>query len=196
MFISNSLATTFAFQSSNPPMAMTNYYPAAPVISMGASALSYATITNFLYIARRSSIRKMPKRKLWEIRTTRQPGVSIRLYLAMIFTWQAFVLIFPIVEPIARCFSRVSFFYSYPNAGGVGIILEPTDVQHLAANKRSKRQIRFDWHRFSINVGGIGRDGYKHPPSVMMNVPHLDIPERGMKHWPWRRRHTVEEKKS
>jgi hypothetical protein len=136
----------------------------------------------------------MPKRKLWKIRTTREPGVSIRLYLAMIFTWQSLVLIFPIVELISRCFSHVCFFYSYPNAGGVGIILEPTDVQHLKGSKRAKYQKRIDWHRFNVNIGGIGRDGYKHPPSVVMNAPHLDIPQKQMKHWPWRRRFNVDKK--
>lgn len=77
----------------------------------------------------------------------------------------------------------MSFLYTYPNAGGVGVILEPLDVQHLKANKRAKYQIRFDWHRFSLNMGDIGRDGYRHPPSKVLNLPHLDIPQRGMKHW-------------
>eukprot|EP00814_Leptocylindrus_danicus_P012063 CAMPEP_0116013676 /NCGR_PEP_ID=MMETSP0321-20121206/5859_1 /TAXON_ID=163516 /ORGANISM="Leptocylindrus danicus var. danicus, Strain B650" /LENGTH=67 /DNA_ID=CAMNT_0003483253 /DNA_START=286 /DNA_END=489 /DNA_ORIENTATION=- len=56
-------------------------------------------------------------------------------------------------------------------------------------SKRAKRQIRLDWHRFSVNVGNVGRDGYRHPPSVELNLPHLDVPAKGWKHWPWRRRH-------
>ena len=168
----------------------------SPIPPVAASAVTYATVTNILYLSRRSNLRRMTKRQLWKIRTTREAGVSLRLFLVMILSWQAFVLVFPLVEPVARCFSHVSFFYSYPNAGGVGIILEPTNVQHLNANKRAKKQIRFDWHRFSVNVGGIGRDGYRHPPSICINRPHLDIPKLGLKHWPWRRRHKVAEGKS
>ena len=160
---------------------------AAQMTTAVASTASYVTLTNFFYIARRSNIRKMSKRKLWKIRTTREPMVSFRLYLAMILSWQAFVVIFPLVEFVARCFSQVSFFYTYPNAGGVGVILEPLKVQHMKASKRAKHQIRFDWHRFNLNVGDIGRDGWRHPPKAEMNVPHLDIPRWGMKHWPWRR---------
>mmetsp|Transcript_5135 Transcript_5135/g.6634 ORF Transcript_5135/g.6634 Transcript_5135/m.6634 type:complete len:197 (-) Transcript_5135:149-739(-) len=156
-----------------------------------ASAVTYATATNILYLARRSHIRKMKIGKLWKIRTTREPGVSLRLYLITLLIWQAFVLVFPLVEPIARCFSQVSMFYAYPNAGGVGIILEPTQVQHLTQSQRVKRQIRLDWHRFSLNIGRTGRDGYKHPPSIVRNLPHVDMPSRGLKHWPWRRRHKV-----
>ena len=42
--------------------------------------------------------------------------------------------------------------------------------------------------RFKIHIGGIGRDGYRHPPSIVTNLPHLDIPKKGLKHWPWRRK--------
>ena len=190
---SMTLPSAFTFPNTAIIQNMGTYNQNIPV---AASVATYATITNLIYLARRSNVRKMTKRQLWKIRTTREPGVSIRLFLAMLLTWQAFVFIFPLVEPVARCFSHVSFMYSYPNAGGVGIILEPVNVQHLKANKRSKRQIRFDWHRFSVNIGGIGRDGYRHPPSISMNRPHLDIPQLGMKHWPWRRQHKVENEKN
>lgn len=187
----NNLATSSAFGFPNAAIAQNVATFNPPIPSFAASAVTYATVTNLLYLARRSNLRKMTKRQLWRIRTTRESGVSLRLFLVMILTWQAFVLVFPLVEPVARCFSHVSFFYSYPNAGGVGIILEPANVQHLNANKRSKRQIRFDWHRFSVNKGDIGRDGYRHPPSICINRPHLDIPKLGLKHWPWRRQHKV-----
>ena len=61
-------------------------------------------------------------------------------------------------------------------------------MQHMTQSKRVKHQIRCDWHRFNVNVGGIGRDGYRHPPSITKNLPHIDIPKRKMKHWPWRRK--------
>lgn len=170
--------------------ALTAFVPSAlraippTVVASGA----YLTATNTIYLARRSYLRKMTMKKLLQIRTTREPNVSVRLYLVIILAWQAFVLTFPIVEPLARCMGQVSFFYAYPNAGGVGVIFEPRDVQHLKQNKRAKHQVRFDWHRFSVNVGNIGRDGYRHPPSIVRNLPHVDMPRQKLKHWPWRRR--------
>ena len=68
------------------------------------------------------------------------------------------------------------------------MIFEPLSAQSLKQSKRTKHQIRLDWHRFKVNVGERGRDGYRHPPSVEWNLPHVDIPRRGMKHWPWRRK--------
>lgn len=155
----------------------------------------YLTVTNILYLARRSYIRKMPIQKLWKIRTTREPGVTLQLYFVILLAWQAFVLVFPIIEPMARFLGHVSFFYSYPNASGVGIIFEPKNVQHLNQSQRAKHQIRLDWHRFSVNVGSVGRDGFRHPPSIERNLPHIDIPKRGVKHWPWRRRWSNDKKK-
>jgi len=66
--------------------------------------------------------------------------------------------------------------------------LEPRNVQHLRQAERAKHQIRIDWHRFDLNIGNIGRQGYRHPPAVSMNLPHIDMPKKGMKHWPWRRK--------
>ena len=160
-----------------------------PMSTTILNASLYMTAANLIYLARRSHLRKMSKRQLLQIRLTQEPGVSNQLYVIILLTWQIFVAIFPIVEILARLCGKVSFFYSYPNAHGLGFILEPLHVQHLKMNKRVREQIRLDWHRFSVNVGGVGRDGFRHPPSREMNMLHLDIPKKGMKHWPWRRRH-------
>jgi len=145
-------------------------------------------VTNFIYLSRRSVLRNMTKRRLLRIRLTREDGVSLRLYIANLITWQLFVTsIFPLLEPTSRLFGYVSFYYFYPNASGFGLVFEPLSAQSLKQSKRTKHQIRLDWHRFSVNVGPRGRDGYRHPPSVERNWPHVDIPKRGMKHWPWRR---------
>lgn len=150
----------------------------------------YSFLANMIYLQRRSQIRNMHKRKLLQIRLTRETGVSIPLYMTNLLVWQFFVcIIFPLLEPLSRLFGHVSFYYFYPNASGLGIIFEPVAVQDLSMNKRAKHQVRLDWHRFSVNVGGIGRDGYRHPPSVEKNLPHLDVPRLGWKHWPWRRRY-------
>lgn len=152
----------------------------------------YALITNFAYLARRAHIRNMSKRKLLQIRLDRE-GCEIPLYITNLLAWQIFVTsIFPVLEPMSRLFGYISFYYFYPNANGMGIIFEPLSVQSLPMPKRAKSQIRCDWHKFSFNVGAVGRDGYRHPPAVERNVPHIDAPKLGWKHWPWRRQHNVE----
>mmetsp|Transcript_1366 Transcript_1366/g.1831 ORF Transcript_1366/g.1831 Transcript_1366/m.1831 type:complete len:196 (-) Transcript_1366:226-813(-) len=161
--------------------------PNDPFVCTAAFSV-YMIAANFLYLSRRSYLRQMSKRKLLQIRTSREDCTTFTLYMTTVAVWQLFVFVFPIVETVARMFGKVSFFYSYPNAGGLGFILEPRRAQHLSISKRTKQQIRFDWHRFSVNVGGIGREGYRHPPSIEMNRPHVDIPSKGLKHWPWRRR--------
>lgn len=153
----------------------------------------YIFITNMSYLLRRSHIRQMPKRKLLQIRLTREAGVSMHLYITNIIIWQLFVtILFPSLELVSRIFGYVSYYYFYPNASGFGIILEPLSAQSLSMSERAKHQIRCDWHRFSVNVGAIGRDGYRHPPSVSKHAPHIDIPRKGLKHWPWRRKMNVQ----
>ncbi len=153
-------------------------------------ALSYILVANIIYLQRRSHLRKMTKRKLLRIRTTREEGVNLGLHVTNIFAWQVFVTsIFPILEPLSRICGFVSFYYFYPNANGCGIVFEPVSVQHLPMKKRQRSQLRLDWHKFSFNVGQIGRDGFRHPPSVERNLPHLDVPHLQLKHWPWRRKH-------
>ncbi len=156
----------------------------SPLVSLTV----WMTCSNLVYAARRSHIRKMKKRELLKIRLTKEKGMSMPAHLLMILAWQAFVFTFPFVEPIARLFGFVSFIYYYPNANGCGIILEPLSVQNMKMRQRAKHQIRFDWHDISINIGDMGRDGYRHPPSIKLNVPHIDIPNRSIKHWPWRRK--------
>ena len=161
-----------------------------------AMAVSYILGANLIYLARRAYLRSMTIPKLWKIRTMREPGVSVPLYLTFLVVWQTLVIFFPIIEIFLRFgWKRVCFFYSYPNASGCGIIVEPRSVQHLKQSERAKHQVRLDWHRFSLNIGSVGREGYRHPPTVERNLPHIDYPRLGLKHWPWRRRHTYKHTK-
>ncbi|CAM9874138.1 unnamed protein product, partial [Heterosigma akashiwo] len=158
------------------------------IIKAVIPAAAYVISANMFYLARRSYLRQMPISKLWHIRTTREEGVSRLLHLTFILAWQGLTIFYPIIELFARILGYVSFFYSYPNAQGCGVVLEPRNVQHLRQAERAKHQIRIDWHRFDLNIGNIGRQGYRHPPAVSMNLPHIDMPKKGMKHWPWRRK--------
>lgn len=167
--------------------------PLQPLLSSPVAAgLVYASVSNVAYLARRAHLRNTRKRDILSIRVSRDPEMSLFIYTVCITAWQGFVLMFPFTELLARSFGYVSFMFAYPKAKGFGFILEPVSVQHLPLSKRAKRQIRLDWHEFSVNQGDIGRDGYRHPPSVTRNLPHADIPEWGIKHWPWRRRYVQE----
>lgn len=174
---------------------MSPFFDMNPVFSVEQPALfctMYWLAANMVYLLRRSCIRNMSTTKLLQIRLARENGVTIPLYFTNLLVWQIFVnFLFPMLEPTSRLFGYVSFYYFYPNASGMGIIFEPVAVQGLHMNKRAKHQIRLDWHRFSVNVGPPGRDGFRHPPSVERNMPHLDVPKLGWKHWPWRRKHHV-----
>jgi hypothetical protein len=165
-----------------------------PAVPSGVAAMTgYLAVTNMAYLARRSHLRGLSKRQLLRIRTTREEGVSRSLYCTFLAVWQILVVTFPLVETVAWVKGLCCFFYSYPNAQGCGIILEPLNVQHLPMSKRTKSQIRFDWHRFKFNIGNVGRDGYRHGPALERNLPHLDMPSKGLKHWPWRRRFLTKE---
>lgn len=54
----------------------------------------------------------------------------------------------------------------YPNASGIG----------LNVTRNSQRILGLDWHRFKIGGRKTGR---------FINRPHIDIPGKGVKHWPW-----------
>jgi len=153
----------------------------------------YLIVSNAGYLWRRAALRRTSMFDIFRIRTTLEPGVSLRFFGLYLLAWQVLVLVYPLTETVAWFFGYASFFYSYPNAKGGGYILEPLSVQNLPGNKRAKEQLRLDWHRFKYNRGRVGRDGFKHPPSVERNLPHVDIPKKQVKHWPWRRRHGVQQ---
>lgn len=131
------------------PIAMTNI----PTPSLPTSILLYLLVTNILYLSRRSNVRgpNTTIRRLFLIRTTREPNVSLPLYLLTLLAWQSFVSIFPLVELASVVlFDRVTFFYSYPNAGGVGLIAEPRGVQGLESKVRVKEQVRLEIGRAHV----------------------------------------------
>lgn len=148
---------------------------------------AYMVASNLVYLGRRALLRHQTMRYIWDVRTTRAPGVSRAMYLLFLVAWQFLVSLYPLLEPLAWSSGWTCFFYSYPRAKGGGYILEPLRVQDLPANKRARAQCRLDWHEFKYNIGYVGRDGFRHPPSVKRNLPHFDIPGLGIKHWPWRR---------
>lgn len=159
--------------------------------SPAVSSCCYMVTANILYLARRAHLRRQTMGTMLGYRLEREPGVSVPRHFSFLVAWQSFVVLFPLLEPLFRLLlGYCCFYFSYPNAQGFGFIVEPLDIQHLPLSKRSKRQIRLDWHKFTINTGDVGRNGYRHPPSKEVNRPHIDAPQRGVKHWPWRRKYS------
>jgi hypothetical protein len=156
------------------------------------AASTYLFLSNVLYLARRAHLRKRSVLQILRTRTTKEPGLSVCVFVLCLLAWQTLVCTYPVTEfLLARSCGYTLFFYSYPNANGGGYILEPLAVQDSPSNQRTRAQMRLDWHRFKFNRGNIGRDGFRHPPAAEQNLPHIDVPLKGIKHWPWRRRHRV-----
>jgi hypothetical protein len=153
------------------------------------AASTYMLLSNVLYLARRANLRKLTMLQILKTRTTKEPGLSWTVFIMCLVAWQTLVWSYPVTESTARSFGYTLFFYSYPKANGGGYILEPVAVQDLPSNQRTRAQMRLDWHTFKYNKGNIGRDGFRHPPATESNLPHVDVPRTGIKHWPWRRKH-------
>ena len=165
----------------------------AIISSPAVQTTCYLLSANLFYLARRAHLRQQSMKTMLGYRIDREPGVSIPRYCSFLVAWQCVVVLFPLVEPLLKVLNYCCLYYSYPNAQGFGVIVEPLECQHLPLNKRAKQQIRLDWHRFSVNVGDVGRNGYRHPPAKEMNRPHIDAPRWGIKHWPWRRQYSFKE---
>ena len=78
-----------------------------------------------------------------------------------------------------------------PNANGCGLLVEQIAPAGSRRPGTAAQFLRVDWHRFRTNVGAPGRPYEhggvsRHPPAVDLNLPHLDLPSRGVRHWPWR----------
>ena len=46
-------------------------------------------------------------------------------------------------------------------------------------------------HRFKICVSGLNSQNRYCGESVMVNLPHVDLPGHQIKHWPWKHVHTL-----
>ena len=81
--------------------------------------------------------------------------------------------------------------FADPNANGCGLLVEQIAPAGSRRPGTAAQFLRVDWHRFRANVGRPGRSYEhggvsRHPPAVDLNLPHLDFPHHGIRHWPWR----------
>jgi hypothetical protein len=99
---------------------------------------------------------------------------------------------YPLLETVLFPFDLAAFWFYYPKARGSGLIIDSRALRRAGKRGNAAQVLRLDWHRFELNVGkaypppNTGR----HPPSVLCNLPHVDLPQRGTRHWPWRQ-HTA-----
>lgn len=104
----------------------------------------------------------------------------------------AWLLLFQPVYPILECvlypLDRAAFFFYYPRARGCGLVIDSRARRRNGERGAAAQVFRLDWHQFHLNTGkaypppNTGR----HPPSVRFNLPHVDLPQRSVRHWPWR----------
>ena len=153
----------------------------------------YVATSVACYCQRRGRLHKLGAAEVWRRHLDFEPGWppglrGIISFTAAVSVWIAvFSPIYPILEILLRPFRLAAFFYYYPNANGFGLL-----VERIADKKCDREQmLRLDWHRFTVNVGKPGKPyeyggRSRHPPSVVLNLPHIDLPFRGVRHWPWR----------
>ena len=111
------------------------------------------------------------------------------LHAAHVGAWAlCFLPVYPALELSLFPLGLASFYFYFPKARGAGIVVDSRERRRAGARGTAAQVLRLDWHRFEINVGkaypppNTGR----HPPAVTYNLPHLDLPTYGVRHWPWR----------
>jgi len=166
-----------------------NHQRATVKLSVGTmtSCSVYLATVNAAYLFRRAVLHNKSPLRLLRTHLSRD-GMKFPLFIACILSWQVFAAFYPPLELVCRATGHASFFFYYPNACGAGIVVEPLAIVSSPYRVRRKQQIRLDFHRFTLNTGPVSRNGYRHPPTKAINRPHIDMPSRNLKHWPWRRR--------
>jgi hypothetical protein len=75
-----------------------------------------------------------------------------------------------------------------PKARGSGLVIDSRALRRSGKRGNAAQVFRLDWHSFHLNVGQAYPPPHtgRHPPKVSCNLPHVDLPTRGVRHWPWR----------
>jgi hypothetical protein len=110
-------------------------------------------------------------------------------HLAHVTAWLLlFQPLYPVLEVCLFPFDMAAFWFYYPSANGSGLIIDSRALRRSGKRGNAAQCFRLDWHRFGINVGAAypPPNTGRHPPKVECNLPHIDLPQRGVRHWPWR----------
>ena len=115
-------------------------------------------------------------------------GWGKAVHLLHVFLWLAvFQPLYPLLELVLRPFDLAAFYFYYPRANGAGLVVD--SLARRRGLRGTKAQVfRLDWQRFELNVGERypSPNPGRHKPSVRCNLPHVDLPQRNVRHWPWR----------
>lgn len=99
--------------------------------------------------------------------------------------WVAFLALYAPVQLILEAFFDCAvYYYAYPCARGAGLLVEKKTAP--CTSKVEKQLLRVDWHRFKLCVTGKAKTGRWVGHSIVVNLPHIDVPSTGVKHWPWK----------
>jgi len=157
---------------------------------------AWVVVSFLAYCCRRGTLRGLGAREVARRHFTRGPdwpaGANghVGFALACAVCFGLYMPAYPLIEPCLRTAGLSSFYFYYPKANGAGMLIERVNP---TSNERGEQILRLDWHRFNVNVGKPGRayvgptGGWsRHPPTLQFNLPHIDLPTRGVRHWPWR----------
>jgi len=121
------------------------------------------------------------------------PRLGRLLHLLHVAFWLLlFQSAYPVLELALFPMDAAAFWFYYPKARGCGLVIDSRALRR-DGNRGNRAQIfRLDWHRFELNVGKkypAPNTGH-HPPRVLCNLPHIDLPQHRpcVRHWPWRQR--------
>ena len=141
-----------------------------------------------LATARRSILHGLTKRDVLSRHFLNGIDDQPHPYFLLAFAgWILFCIIYVPLELVFYLFARSSvFYYYYPSACGAGLMVEKLRAMERNKLRQSERQlIRIDWHRFKICVSGKNNKNRYCGESVLVNLPHVDLPAYNVKHWPW-----------
>ena len=168
---------------------------AAPICYMTASVASYCLRRGLLHSwpgGGRLGAAEVLRRHLayendWN--TAARPLEGRMLHLLHVAIWLGvFTPVYPVLEAALYPFDLAAFWFYYPKARGCGLVIDSRKLRRSGARGNRAQVFRLDWHRFDLNVGKaypLPNKG-RHPPSVVCNLPHIDLPQHSLRHWPWR----------
>lgn len=140
------------------------------------SAAGWAGACVTAYVLRRAAFHSMPPGEVLRRHVEEPHPKRLACHLGwVLFACTLWWWVEPIVALVSRGELSVLFYY-YPKAAGAGVLL---------ASRKGEQLVRLDWHRFLLCCRQSAT-----PPGhvkIYVNLPHVDLPTRGVQHWPWRR---------
>ena len=176
----------------------------APIGLAGAAA-SYLTFSTAAYCLRRGILHSWPdggsklgagevlRRHLaYESGWHLDHGSELRgrlTHAGHVLCWLLlFQPLYPVLEACLFPLDKAAFWFYYPRARGGGLVIDSRALRRSGKRGNGAQVFRLDWHRFDINVGRAYPPPHtgRYPPKVSLNLPHVDLPQAGVRHWPWR----------